>query len=510
MNFKRAYFSRLLSLPLLDIGVTGIFILVTERYNVFGLVATGLVLLTLAALAVGYLIYRPIAQFEKNIEDASSKVKLTAHARLRRLPWYSALMTFLLTAIYIFSASALRVYTPPDAPLDSIDTLTIATSLVWYSTVFGFFYAYFVYYVVNDLVIKMRRRYHLNLATVSGNDDTYPAPRARLVNKLAVSFIIIGIMPALLVGLDLTLFEPIRTLQGLSTDQIIALDLLCALYVVAVSIVFVSRSLLAPINELTLAQAQVQEGNYQHQAAVLTDDELGGVTGRFNVMVDALRERELMKSALNRYLTPTVAAELIRQGGTISSRSVEATVMFTDIDGFTNIAESLAPEETIEMLNAYFAILNNIINDAGGVVNNFIGDAVVALFNVPTDNAEHARSAIIAALAIEETTRQQFFTAKNGRNIKFATRIGINTGVVCAGTIGSNERQGYTVYGDAVNLAARIEPLNKQFNTRILASQRTLTLALEQGMVEAAYTNLGDITVAGRSQPVTVYALSRA
>jgi len=507
VNFQRAYFSRLLSLPLLDLGVTGIFILVTERYNVIGLVAIGLLLLTLIALAIGYLLYRPIAQFEADSEGASAAIKRIAHTRLRRLPWYSALMTFLLTAIYIFTASSLRVYTPPDAPFGSINTLTIATSLVWYSTVFGFFYAYFVYYVVNDLVIKMRRSHHRRLAAFS---ELELASHARLVIKLTVSFIIIGIMPALLVGLDLTLFEPIRTLQGLSTDQIIALDLICALFVVAVSIVFVNRSLLAPINELTLAQAQVQKGNYQHQAAVLTDDELGGVTARFNVMVDALRERELIKSALNRHLTPSVAAELIRQGGTISSRSVEATVMFTDIDGFTNIAESLAPEETIEMLNAYFAMINAIIEEAGGVVNNFIGDAVVALFNVPTNHPQHARAAVVAALSIQEGTNHQIFRTADGREIRLATRIGINTGIVCAGTIGSNERQGYTVYGDAVNLAARIEPLNKQFNTRILASQRTLTLALEQGMVEAAHTNLGDITVAGRSQPVTVYALSPA
>jgi class 3 adenylate cyclase len=506
VNFQRAYFSRLLSLPLLDLGVTGIFILITQRFNVIGLVAGGLLLLTISAVLVGYFLYRPILAFENNPETATDALKYAAHTRIRRLSWYSAIATFLLTVVYIFTASALRVYTPADAPLDDIDTLTITKSLVWYSTVFGMFYAYFVYFVVNDLVIKMRRRYHLVLEAFSA---TPRASRPRLVGKLTVSFIVIGIMPALLVGLDLTIFAPIRTLQGLSTSQVIALDLICALYVVAVSIVFVSRSLLAPIDELYQAQDAVQQGNYQHQAAVLTDDELGDVTKRFNLMTDALRERELMKSALNRYLTPSVAAELIRQGGTISSRSVEATVMFTDIDGFTTIAESLAPEETIELLNAYFAILNTIIGEAGGVINNFIGDAVVAIFNVPTDNVQHARAAVIAALAIEAATTDQFFTLANGRKIKLPTRIGINTGTVCAGFIGSNERQGYTVYGDAVNLAARIEPLNKQFKTRILASQRTLTLALEQGMHEAAHVNLGDIMVAGRSQAVTVYALSR-
>ncbi len=507
MNYQRAYFSRLLALPLLDLGVTGIFILVTQRFSVIALVAGGLLLLAISAVLVGYILYRPILAFEKNPTTATDAIKVAAYARLRRLSLYSAMATFALTAVYIFTASALRVYTPADAPLDDFDALTITKSLIWYSTVFGIFYGYFVYFVVNDVVIKMRRSYYVALEAYG---TTSVASHSRLVGKLAISFIVIGIMPALLVGLDLTVFEPMRTLQGLSTDQIIALDLLCALYVVAVSIVFVSRSLLAPIEELYRAQDAVQHGDYQHQAAVLTDDELGDVTKRFNLMTDALRERELMKSALNRYLTPSVAAELIRQGGTISSRSVEATVMFTDIDGFTTIAESLTPEETIELLNAYFAILNTIIGEAGGVINNFIGDAVVAIFNVPTDNVQHARSAVTAALAIEAATTNQFFTLANGRNIKLSTRIGINTGPVCAGTIGSTERQGYTVYGDAVNLAARIEPLNKQFKTRILASQRTLTLALEQGMHAVSHINLGDITVSGRNQAVTLYALSRA
>jgi class 3 adenylate cyclase len=508
VNFQRAYFSRLLSLPLLDLGVSGIFILITQRYSMILLVASGLLLLSLSVLLAGYFLYRPILAFEKNLETATDAIKQAAHTRLRRLSWYSAIATFVLTMIYIFSASALRVYTPVDAPLDHIDTLTITKSLVWYSTVFGFFYAYFVYFVVNGLVIKMRRRYHMALEAFSAITVT---SRPRLARKLTVLFIVIGIMPALLVGLDLTIFAPIRALQGLSTGQVIALDLICTLYVVVVSIVFVSHSLLAPIEELYRAQDAVQQGDYQHQAAVLTDDELGDVTNRFNLMTDALRERELMKSALSRYLTPSVATELIRQGGIIAPRSAEASVMFTDIDGFTTIAETLTPEETIELLNLYFAVLNDIIGEAGGVINNFIGDAVVAIFNVPVTNINHARAAVTAALAISHAAQHQLFTLASGRTIKLPTRIGINTGPVCAGTIGARERQGYTVYGDAVNLAARIEPMNKQFNTRILASERTVTLAREQGLddTDTTWLKIANIPVAGRHQAVTLYELSQ-
>lgn len=509
MNFQRAYLSRLLSLPLLDLGVTGIFVLVTQRFSVIYLVAIGLLLLSLGAIAIGLLLYQPILAFEKNIAASTDEIKLAASKRLRGLPWYSALASFSLTVVYIFTASALRVYTPEDAPLDTIDTLTVAEAVLWYSVAFGIFYGYFIYFVVNDLVIKMRRRYHVAFSGggVGGAGQGF-GQESPLVRKLAATFIVIGIMPALMVGLDLTIFEPIRTLQGLTTDQIIALDLICAVYVVVVSIVFVSRSLLAPIRELNLAQDAVRQGNLDHQAAVLTNDELGAVTGRFNVMVDALRERELIKRALNRHLSPNVAAELIRQGGTISSRSVEATVMFTDVDGFTALSATLGPEMTIELLNQYFDLISRLIDEAGGTVNNFIGDAVVAIFNVPVADTKHAHHAVCAAMAIVRACKDQTFILSNGAAIKLPTRVGINTGPVCAGMIGSADRQGYTVYGDAVNLAARIEPLNKTFKTRILASARTIALAHQQGAIDAITTNLGEVMVAGRSEPVTVYAIA--
>ncbi len=504
-EYGRAYMRRMLTLPLLDIGVTGIFILVTKRFDVLGLALGGLLLLGMAAFIVAWWLYRPIAQIDLLASSEIDNPK-QAVARIQQLPRYSAWAAAFLVLIYSFTASALGVYTPLGASLQHIPQHTIILALLFYASIYAAFYCYFIYFFVNDLTIKMRRdlRAVLSFEPV-GSSLPNKQNRGGLAQKLGAIFIVIGVLPALLLGLDLTLFAPIRLAQGLSTGNVIALDLIASLYVILASLFFVSRGLLAPTQELFDAQEAVRAGNLNYRAAVLTNDELGEVTARFNMMVGALRERDLIKSALHRYLSPTVANELIASGGSIESRSVEATVMFTDIEGFTTLSETLSPQATVDLLNAYFSLLNTIIHSEGGTVNNFVGDAVVAVFNVPVPNPEHAFASVRAALAIQKALLTARFILPDGGTVALPTRIGINTGSVCAGSIGSAEHQGYTVYGDAVNLAARIEPLNKHYNTRILASARTIELAVEQGLPSNCATALGNAAVAGRSESVMVY-----
>lgn len=512
----------MLSLPLIDLGTTGIFILVTERTEVILLALSGMLLLGLGALMAGWFLYRPIIKFEAQFEAQLERQQniavtdsVTAARRIQRLPWLSAISAFGLVLCYCLGAFALGVFTPAEANLDNISTLAVGVAIFWYAAAYAVLYSYFIFFNVNDLTLTMRRHYRRQLefasrAAAKHRDGILPRVRGGLARKLAVIFLVIGVLPMILIALDLTVFAPIRAAQGLSREQVIALDLIVSMYVVIASIVFVNRSLLAAANELFVAQEAIREGNLSYKAAVLTDDELGEVTGRFNVMVDALRERELMKTTLNRYLSPTVASQLIESGGTLASTSVEATVMFTDIDGFTALAETLTPAETVDLLNHYFALVTHIIVESGGTVNNFIGDAVVAIFNVPDTHATHARAAIESAVAIQRALQREAFTLGSGRTVALPTRIGINTGNVCAGVIGSIERQGYTVYGDAVNLAARIEPLNKQFHTRILAADRTVQLALQQGLNTDFVTCMGEVSVVGRQAPVVVHRIDSA
>ena len=176
-----------------------------------------------------------------------------------------------------------------------------------------------------------------------------------------------------------------------------------------------------------------------------------------------------------------------------------ATILFTDIEDFTQIAEKLPPEQLVALLNEYFSRLVEIVERFGGLVTQLQGDALLVSFNVPLDDPAHAAQAVSAALEIERSINQRTF----GEGVRFTTRVGINTGRVIAGPVGAEHRLIYTVHGDAVNVAARLEALNKEHGTRILISESTRQLA-GSGF---AFTPLGNVTVRGKSEPVPIYTV---
>ncbi|MCP5150813.1 MAG: adenylate/guanylate cyclase domain-containing protein [Ectothiorhodospiraceae bacterium] len=176
----------------------------------------------------------------------------------------------------------------------------------------------------------------------------------------------------------------------------------------------------------------------------------------------------------------------------------EATVLFTDIEGFTTLSEEVSPSELIAILNAYFAVVTEPLERHGGVINQFQGDAILATFNLPSALPDHAAAALAAALEIRERLDARTF----GNGIRLRSRVGINTGPVIGGLVGTSGRLGYTVHGDAVNLAARLEALNKEMGTRILVSARTAELA---GAERFGLRALGTVQIRGRRQSVSIF-----
>ena len=178
----------------------------------------------------------------------------------------------------------------------------------------------------------------------------------------------------------------------------------------------------------------------------------------------------------------------------------EATIFFSDIEGFTTLSESMDPSSLIAVLNEYFALVTDPIERHGGVINQYQGDAILASFNLPNTLDDHAGAAVRAALEVQALLAGHRFRG----GVRIGSRIGINTGVVIGGLVGNERRLGYTLHGDEVNLAARLEQLNKELGTRILVSGRTRELA---SRVQARFEDCGETRVRGRQSPVRIHAV---
>ena len=234
------------------------------------------------------------------------------------------------------------------------------------------------------------------------------------------------------------------------------------------------------------------------------------VTGVLAVAITRARDllvRSVVESTaaaeLSRFVPSEVAAEIKASETPVEAGAGEVretTIFFSDLEGFTTLSEGMSPVELISTLNEYFAAVSEPIVRHGGTVNQYQGDAILATFNLPAAREDHAARAVRAALEIQGVLASRTF----GAGLRLGSRIGINTGVVVGGLVGAGDRLGYTVHGDDVNLAARLEALNKEHGTRIIVSGRTRELA---GPGDFAFEALGEVTVRGRSRPVTVYRL---
>jgi len=172
-------------------------------------------------------------------------------------------------------------------------------------------------------------------------------------------------------------------------------------------------------------------------------------------------------------------------------------VLFADIAGFTAMTERAGAARTVEILNAYFDEVTRIIGAHNGIVTQFQGDAVLATFNVPVEDPNHARNALAAAEAILACVAAREFAGERIR-----VRIGLNTGSLVAGNVGGGGRQSYTVHGDAVNLAARLEALCKEYDASLLVAAATA-----KALPEANLQPVGEIAVRGLNEPVTVFSM---
>ncbi|MDB5488819.1 MAG: adenylate/guanylate cyclase protein [Reyranella sp.] len=321
----------------------------------------------------------------------------------------------------------------------------------------------------------------------------------RFRRKVALALLFVSSATMVLIGADVMSYSGERLVREVSVDLTTSAAGTAFMYY------WISQALTRPITRLDGGLRRVADADYTVRLPVTSDDELGHAASRFNQMVEGLAEKAYLRDTFGKYVSETVAASILSNRGN-TGRSIdttaEATLMFTDIEGFTGLSESMAPTDVAAVLNTYLRTIVPVIQRHGGIVNSFIGDGLFVSFNLPRPLENHAAAAIAAAIDIQAALAATHFA----RNLALSTRIGINTGPVIGVTIGTDNRLSYTLLGDAVNVAARIEQLNKKFGTRILAAESTVLAARAQASCE----RLGTTDVRGHHDAVVVYRVGPA
>ncbi len=329
--------------------------------------------------------------------------------------------------------------------------------------------------------------------------------RGSLIVTLLFLFFVISILPFAFMFMDSSLIQMAESgiihLQVEDENDIVFLIITASIIFVCivVSIYTLSSQLKNSINSLLSVFKRVEEGELELSAPVITNDEIGQLAYNFNRMIAGLKEREEIKETFGRYVSGEIAEYVLSNKSLLEGEEKTVTILFSDIYNYTTISEGLSAQETVRLLNRYYNMLVEIVRNHKGVVNKFIGDALMVVFNTPISDPEHARHAVQCAQEIITVTENVTFE----HDIKLKTRVGINTGTVVAGNLGSSDRYEYTVIGDPVNTAQRLENLNKKFDTRILFSASTLESAGND--IEAK--PMGSVHIKGKAEPIQVYTI---
>jgi adenylate cyclase len=274
------------------------------------------------------------------------------------------------------------------------------------------------------------------------------------------------------------------------------------LFFALVTALYVGRTIIRPLRQLEASMQLVESGDLDATASVSRGDEIGNLAAAFNRMVVALKREAFVRDLFGQYVSPQVARLAIEKEGSLEGQVIECTVLFVDIRRFTALAEVLPPARLIGTLNRYFERMLVVVESEGGIVNKFGGDSLLAVFGSPLNpSPDHAERAVRAAMgmrvALADFNREQAAAEMPELQVGF----GLATGELVAGNVGSDRKLEYTVIGDPVNLAARLQELTTELGASILMSEAT---ARHAGSV-ARLRSLGEIEVRGRAEAVEVF-----
>ena len=251
------------------------------------------------------------------------------------------------------------------------------------------------------------------------------------------------------------------------------------------------------------AVVKAGEGDFDHKIRVLSNDEIGVLGDMGNAMLKGLAERERIRETFGKYVTPEIRDQILAGKIPLNGERREATLLFSDLRDSTSYVEETPPEEVIKSMREYFTVMQHAIRRHRGLVLQYVGDEVEAVFGIPIACKDHADSAIQAAIDMRESLAKFNDARISEGKPPFAHGIGIYSGMVLAGNTGSEDRLSYTLIGNTVNLASRIQGLTKDFHWDILVSEETKNKVQASYRMEKAPPG----TIKGYSRPVTVYRI---
>jgi adenylate cyclase len=460
----------------------------------------------LVLLLVGLLQYRaqyPLLRFfapAVSGQPVNPALRENARRRLLNLPFIIALMN---VAVYLFvpGCMVLSFYFLQQVPAKTCLFLYFRAFMI------GLITASLSFFLVEDYSRKILVPRLFPEGRLAATPRTLKIPIARRIRALYGAGTLNPMI--LLVGtLIFTALEareaPVR-IENFVRDLLIFTLVLCAIFVVLAFRLnsLVQNSIKNPIEEMLRIVEKVKNGDFTQRIRVLSNDEIGMLGDAGNNMVAGLAEREQIRDTFGKYVTPQIRDEILSGRIPLHGERQTATLLFSDLRDFTSYVEANDPEEVIKSMREYFTAMQAAIRNYEGLVLQYVGDEIEAVFGVPLKTADHADRAVQAALDmrrnLEELNSRRALLGKT----PFRHGIGIHTGPVLAGNTGSEDRLSYALIGDTVNLASRIESLTKNLQWDILVSDEAVSRLSGSFPLKKE----GPQTVKGFSKPIIVHKI---
>jgi adenylate cyclase len=365
----------------------------------------------------------------------------------------------------------------------------------------------FIYFTIENLWRKAIPKFFPE-GDLSQVKDTF---KLHVHDRLLIVFVAISLVPLPLLGI--AAYTKAQALH--KADAIVRAQLLSSLFMeiivitaicVAASIVlsiFVSKSVSIPLDKLEDAMKEVEKGNLDVHMEIISNDEIGSVAEGFNIMVKGLKESESIKDSFGKYVSQEIRDEILSGRISLDGEMKRVTLLFSDLRDFTPFVESTHPKQVISIMNQYFSQMTEAIKEKRGLVLQYVGDEIEAVFGAPVSYDDHTDMAVEAALEMRRRLSLLNQNLEKQGFSPFQHGIGIHTGAVLAGNIGSKDRISYALVGDTVNLASRIGGLTKEFSCDIILSQTTYSLLTGTFFTE----QLPAVKVKGKKEEVMIYKL---